>query len=685
MPESSVVIALAGNPNCGKTSLFNFITGSRQRVGNYPGVTVEKKEGTVQVDGTDVTFVDLPGTYSLHPFSPDEMVARSEILSKPISSIIVVIDTTRPERSLYFASQIIETGKPVVLALNMFDELEKSGNLIDYHHLSEILGVPCVPTVGNRGRGVDKLISIALKAANHTVSAIGNPPVYRHELEHAIEAVREIIAGNTPFDERWTAINLLLYGPSAFPEDNGLTLTDELYRKIDEVRERLEKLEKTSVRDIVTAGRYGYAHGALADCIKVRPVKELSISDRMDTILTHKILGLPIFLFVLWIMFQTTFKAGEIPTQWIGALFSWISGAAAAILPDGQIESLIVDGIIAGVGGVLVFLPNILLLFLFITIFEDTGYMARAAFIMDKVMHWFGLHGKSCVPMLIGFGCTVPAIMATRIIENRRDRLLTMFILPFMSCGARLPVYILLAGAFFSPGMAGNVIFSLYLFGIILSMVIARVVTIVSKTTIPFVLELPPYRIPTLRSVLLHMWERTAMYIRKAGTIILGLSIIVWFAMSYPKIDTDTAQESHPVSRQEVIKHTYAGKFGSLIEPALKPLGLDWRMGIALTAGFAAKEVIVSSMATIYSIDDGSDNNQHSTLVQALRNDPSLNKINVYGLLLFILVYVPCMAVLSVLRREAGGIGWVALMIVYTITLAWLISFAFIQIASLVA
>lgn len=685
MPESSVVIALAGNPNCGKTSLFNFITGSRQRVGNYPGVTVEKKEGTVQVDGTDVTFVDLPGTYSLHPFSPDEMVARSEILSKRISAIIVVIDTTRPERSLYFASQIIETGKPVVLALNMFDELEKSGNLIDYHHLSEILGVPCVPTVGNRGRGVDKLVSTALKAVNHTVPAVGNPPVYRHELEHAIDAVREIIADNTPFDERWTAVNLLLYGPSAFPEDNGLTLKDELYSNIEEVRERLEKLEKASVRDIVTAGRYGYAHGALADCIKVRPVKELSISDRLDTVLTHKFLGLPIFLFVLWVMFQTTFKAGEIPTQWIGSLFAWISGAVAAILPDGQVESLIVDGIIAGVGGVLVFLPNILLLFLFITIFEDTGYMARAAFIMDKVMHWFGLHGKSCVPMLIGFGCTVPAIMATRIIENRRDRLLTMFILPFMSCGARLPVYILLAGAFFSPGMAGNVIFSLYLFGIILSMVIARVVTMVSKTTIPFVLELPPYRIPTLRSVLLHMWERTAMYIRKAGTIILGLSIVVWFAMSYPRTNTDTAQESHPVSRQEVIKHTYAGKFGSLIEPALKPLGLDWRMGIALTAGFAAKEVIVSSMATIYSIDDGSDDNQHTTLVQALRNDPSLNKINVYGLLLFILVYVPCMAVLSVLRREAGGIGWVALMIVYTITLAWLISFAFIQIASLVA
>lgn len=684
MPESTVVIALAGNPNCGKTSLFNYITGSRQRVGNYPGVTVEKKEGTVKVDGTGVTFVDLPGTYSLHPFSPDEMVARSEILSVDITAIIVVIDSTRPERSLYFASQIIETGKPVVLALNMFDELEKNGNLIDSNHLSEILGVPCVPTVGNRGRGVSELVSTALKAANGGVHAIGNAPVYRHELEHAIDAVRDLVSGETPYNERWTAVNLLLYGTSALPDNNGFTLKEELYGEIDHVRQHLEKLEGAPVRDIVTAGRYGYAHGALADCIKVRPVKELSISDRIDSILTHKILGLPIFLLVLWVMFQTTFTVGDIPTQWIGTLFTWIGRSVAAVLPDGQFESLVVNGIIAGVGGVLVFLPNILLLFLFITIFEDTGYMARAAFIMDKVMHWFGLHGKSCVPMLIGFGCTVPAIMATRIIENRRDRMLTMFILPFMSCGARLPVYILLAGAFFSPGMAGNVIFSLYLFGIILSMVIARIVTIVSKTTIPFVLELPPYRIPTLRSVLLHMWERTAMYIRKAGTIILGLSIVVWFAMSYPRIDTNTDQVTAPITHQESIKHTYAGRFGSLIEPALKPLGLDWRMGVALTAGFAAKEVIVSSMATIYSIDENTEGNQSTTLVQALRNDPSLNRIKVYGLLLFILVYVPCMAVLSVLRREAGGIGWVVLMVVYTITLAWLISFTFIKIASLV-
>jgi len=683
MAEKPIAIAMAGNPNSGKTSLFNFITGSRQHVGNYPGVTVEKKEGTIPVDDAMVTFVDLPGTYSLTPFSLDETIARNEILSDRFSAIIIVVDSSRLERNLYLASQIIETGKPVVLALNMFDELEASGNVLDVKQFSAILRVPCVPTIGNRGKGVTELISTVLKAARGEVPAIGYHPVYSHEMEHALDAVVSLIQGKTPYNDRWTAVNLLQFGASSLPDKDNIYITPDILGEVESLRSRLEDIEGQKIRDIVTAGRYGFAAGAVAECLKEKIHKHRTSSEKIDSVLTHRWLGLPIFLIVLWIMFQTTFTLGELPTVWIGSFFEWFGEFSASLLPDGLLESLIVDGVIAGVGGVLVFLPNILILFFFISLFEDTGYMARAAFIMDRIMHSFGLHGKSFLPMLVGFGCTVPAIMATRIIENKRERLITMFILPFMSCGARLPVYILLTGAFFSPRTAGNVIFSLYIFGIILSLVVARILTMFQGSTIPFVMELPPYRIPTMRSVLLHIWERAYYYIRKAGTVILMLSIVVWFMMTFPRLPGQTDSEDSAKNSSTPIDYTYAGRFGKLIEPVFKPLGLDWRMGLALTAGFAAKEVIVSTLATIYSIDND-ENNTIQSLQKTLRHDPTLNPVKAYGLLLFILIYIPCIAVLSVIRREAGGWKWAWLMVVYTLSLAWLVSFSFIKIASLI-
>ncbi|MBN1294035.1 MAG: ferrous iron transport protein B [Candidatus Latescibacteria bacterium] len=685
MAVKPTVIGLAGNPNCGKTSLFNYITGSRQHVGNYPGVTVEKKEGTVLVDDMQVTVIDLPGTYSLSPYSLDEKIARQEILSEQISAIIVVVDSTHLERNLYLFSQIIETGKPVVLALNMFDELDASGNILNVEQLSVILGVPCVKTVGNRGKGVPELISTALKVSRNEIEAIGNHPVYSHEMEHAIDAVIALIHGTVPYNERWCAVNLLQFGRSFSPYQANHSIAPDVHKEIDKIRDRLESLEGRKIQNIITAGRYGYATGAVTECMKAKVHTHRTITEKIDSVLTHRWLGFPLFLSALWIMFQTTFTLGAIPMEWIEAFFEKLVFIVTKILPGGLFQSLIVDGIIAGVGGVLVFLPNILILFFFITFFEDTGYMARSAFIMDRIMHSFGLHGKSFLPMLVGFGCTVPAVMATRTIENRRDRLITMFIVPFMSCGARLPVYILLAGAFFSPKNAGNIIFSLYLVGITISFLVAWILSFVKDSSASFVMELPPYRIPTLRSILLHIWERAFMYIRKAGTIILSFSIIIWVLMTFPQAPQKAETDTLPINSIPPISHTYAAQFGKFIEPALKPLGFDWRMGVALIAGFAAKEVIVSTLATIYKVGDVDDQTIESNLKNALRNDPLLNPVKAYALMLFILIYVPCIAVLGVIKREAGGWKWIVLMVVYTTTLAWLVSFSFIKIASFIS
>ncbi len=682
--ENGIVIALAGNPNSGKTSLFNHITGARQHVGNYPGVTVEKKEGTVVVDDAEVTFTDLPGTYSLSPRSADEEVARHELLSDRISAVIIVVDATKLERNLYLAAQVIEVGKPCVLALNMFDEFESAGGSLDIVQLSRILGIPCVKTVGNRGRGVTELMAVALKAARGEIPAVGKPPVYSHEMEHAIERASEIIRGKTPFNERWTAVNLLSYGSSLLAVSARTSLTAEDYRKLAEIRRKLQEIEGADISSVVTAGRYGYASGAAAECLRAALESPRSLTERIDSLLVHRWLGFPIFVAVLWLMFQATFRLGVYPMEWIGALFGWLGGTAASYLPEGILRSLVADGVISGVGSVLVFVPNIIVLFFFISVLEDTGYMARAAFIMDRVMHCFGLHGKSFIPMIVGFGCTVPAIMATRILENRRDRLVTMFILPFMSCGARLPVYILLAGAFFSPRDAGNVIFSLYIVGVALALAVAKILTFLHGNTAPFVMELPPYRIPTLRSVMLHIGERAWLYIRKAGTTILGFSIIVWLLISFPRAEMTAPGTHMPHTGHPAIESTYAGMFGKAIEPLIAPLGFDWRIGVALTAGLAAKEVIVSTLGTIYSISAKENGHTKETLQQSLRNDPAFDPVTGYALMLFILIYVPCAATISIVRREAGGWKWAALLAVYTTTLAWLVSFVFVHVARMV-
>ncbi|MFC1511661.1 ferrous iron transport protein B [Candidatus Latescibacterota bacterium] len=684
MAVSAAVIALAGNPNCGKTSLFNYITGSHQHVGNYPGVTVERKMGMVRVDDTMVSFLDLPGTYSLSPYSPEEEIAMNEIISDEVHGIIVVVDTTRLVRNLYLVSQIIETGKPVALALNMFDEFEASGNALDVDCLSELLGVPCIRTVGNRGKGVTELMSVALKAARGEVAAVGKPFSYSHEMEHAIERVQAVIGDRLPFDSRWAAIQLLHFGRETHVKSISRILTEEDHQAIDDTRRHLIEIEGRDINTIITEGRYGFAHGIARECLHENHEDLIVYSDIADRVLTHRWLGIPIFLGILWFMFQATFTLGEYPQHFIEQAFGLLGEAAGALIPPGYFQSLVVDGVIAGVGGVLVFLPNILFLFLFISLLEDTGYMSRAAFIMDRFMHACGLHGKSFIPMLVGFGCTVPAIMATRVLENRRDRYITMFIVPFMSCGARFPVYVLLASAFFSPRSAGNVIFSIYLAGVALAFVVAKILSAVGHSSTPFVMELPPYRIPTLRSVLLHIWERTWMYLRKAGTIILAFSIIMWFVFTFPASPPGT-EPGEPARTEEVLAHTFAGKFGKFIEPALKPLGYDWKIGVAITTGFAAKEIVVSTLSTIYAISESPDGERGiDSLRTALREQSGLTPVTAYGLMLFILIYIPCMATLAVLKREAGGWRWSLLMVVYTTSLAWLVAFSFVKIAPLV-
>ncbi|MFC1541486.1 ferrous iron transport protein B, partial [Candidatus Latescibacterota bacterium] len=675
------------NPNSGKTSLFNFITGSRQHVGNYPGVTVERKEGTVRIDDASITFIDIPGTYSLTPYSLEEHIAMRELISDTVSGIIVVVDTTRLARHLYLVSQILEIGKPVVIALNMYDEFEDSGSELNVKQLSEILGVPCVKTVGSRGKGVTELKSTVLKAMRNEIPSIGKSFHYSHEMEHAIDATGEIIAGKIPFNVRWSSINLLHFGKSIHGNTLFKNITTGDYDKISEIRSNLEGVEGQDINDIVTSGRFGFTAGVIAECLVEKSHKDISLSDKIDTVVTHRWFGIPIFLVILWVMFQLTFTLGEVPMIWLQMFFDSLKTIAVTVIPEGIMQSLISDGVIGGVGGVLSFIPNIILLFFFISLLEDTGYMARGAFIMDRIMHTFGLHGKSFIPMLVGFGCSVPAIMATRTLENNRDRYITMFIIPFMSCGARLPVYILLTGAFFSSRLAGTIIFSIYLFGIVVAFIVAKILSFFVKSSTSFVMELPPYRIPTLRSVLLHIWERAWLYIKKAGTVILLFSIIMWFLMSFPKIPENkiSHERINETGINTELSYSFAGRFGKCIEPVLKPLGFDWKIGVALTSGFAAKEVVISSLATIYSIDYDEENKEtQQSLKKALRDDASLDPVKAYALMIFILIYVPCFAVLGVLKRETGGWKWVAVMIVYTTSLAWIITLIFVSIAKLI-
>ncbi|MBF0511439.1 MAG: ferrous iron transport protein B [Candidatus Omnitrophica bacterium] len=672
-------VALCGNPNAGKTSLFNALTGSRQHVGNWAGVTVEKKEGYTTFGKYDIEVVDLPGTYSLTAFSMEELIARDYIIHESPDVVINVVDSTNLERNLFLTTQLIELGCKAVVALNMADEAKHKGILIDTKKLSELLGMPVVQTVGSVGTGVRDVLreAVAIKEAQE--------PLWRHihinygaEVEEEIKKIqvelrKDPLLSNL-YSTRWFAVKLLEHDKQVTAQIMLKSKDNEnILRQVDISHAHIEKMLNDESEIILADARYGFIKGVLGEAYSHRSIDRVTLSDHIDKVLTNRIVGIPILIGLLWVMFQTTFNLGNYPMNWINSLVGQISAYCSAVMPNGILKDLLINGIISGAGGVIVYLPNIMILFLFISFFEDTGYMARAAFIMDRVMHTLGLHGKSFIPMIMGFGCNTTAIISTRTLENKTDRMLSILINPLISCSARLPVYILLAGTFFGKN-AGSVIFGIYLTGIMLAILMGQLFrkTLFKGETAPFVMELPPYRLPTIQSVLIHMWEKGSIFLRKVGGLILVASIIIWFVTAFPK---PTAIPGSPAT-EDVMSQSYAGRAGKFIEPVLKPLGFGWKGGVALLTGVAAKEIVISTFGVLYHAGD-KVNEESEGLRNALKQD--MTPLSALSFMLFTLIYIPCIGALGVMWRELGAVKWTLFAVGYSLTLAWVISFVVYQ------
>ncbi len=696
-------VALVGNPNCGKTTLFNRLSHSREHVGNYPGVTVGSKQAFFSHRGYTFRITDLPGTYSLADYSSEEKYVTGHILEKHPDVVVNVVDANNLERSLYLTSQLIDMDITVVLALNMYDDLLENEDDLDLDLLSKLLGIRIVPTISHRGKGVYRLL-------NHVIRVYeGKDPVTRHihisygeEIELSVGRIQEPIRKNDSFTDRYSsrfvALRLLEDGKSF---ENILKETynpQEILQTASEEISRLSELLKEDADTLVSDARYGFIAGALRETMKKSGRKPgLTRSQKIDRILTHKYLGIPIFLFFLWLTFHVTFSLGNYPMGWIEAGVDWLGSVIRNQMPGGVLRDMLADGVIGGVGGVIVFLPNILILFFFISLMEDTGYMARTAFIMDKVMHLFGLHGKSFIPLVMGFGCNVPAIMATRTLENKNDRILTMLIIPFMSCSARLPVYVLVAGAVF-PERAGNVIFLLYMIGVVISLLMSVIFknTLFRHREAPFVMELPVYRYPGIRVILRHMWRKGAHYLKKMGGVILLASIVIWALGYFPREQPPPAEISGtevPVEEtaSTQLENSLIGRLGKFIEPAVRPLGFDWKMGVSLLTGFAAKEIVVSTMGVLYQAEEGpgataSLQTRISEQVHPsgpLEGTPVFTPLAGFSFLIFVLLYLPCMAVITAVGKESGSWKWSLFVLVYTTVIAWVTSFAVYQVGSL--
>lgn len=711
----TINVALVGNPNCGKTSLFNIASGAHEHVGNYSGVTVDAKEGFFDFQGYRFRIVDLPGTYSLSAYSPEEIYVRRHIIDQTPDIIINVVDASNLERNLYLTTQLIDMNVRMVVALNMYDELEASGNTLDYVKLGELFGVPMLPTVSRTGRGVENLFHVIITLyeggdfldkkgkvraeiledfrqwhkeyvpdhafGTHQEEEEHPRGFFRHihinhgpELERSIDAVKLVISENENIRHKYSTRFLSIKLLENDKDLEGMVKTLPNGEKILEVRDR----EKQRIREVVnedseqaiTDAKYGFISGALRETFVDNHQDKERMTRVIDAIVTHRIWGFPIFFLFMFLMFEVTFVLGAYPQDWIESLVNVIGTFISNNMAEGPLKDLLIDGIIGGVGGVIVFLPNILILYLFISLMEDSGYMARAAFIMDKIMHKMGLHGKSFIPLIMGFGCNVPAVLASRTIENRKSRLVTILINPLMSCSARLPIYLLLVGVFF-PHHASLVLLSIYSLGIILAVVMARLFSrfLVKGDDTPFVMELPPYRMPTSKAIFRHTWEKGAQYLRKMGGVIMVASIIIWVLGYYPR-----PSESMDLAQQQ--ENSYIGRIGKAIEPAIEPLGFDWKLGIGILSGVGAKELVVSSLGVLYADDAEAD---QTTLAQRLPITPLV----AYGYMVFILLYFPCVATLAAIRQEAGGWKWAAFAAAYTTVLAWIMSFAVYQIGGL--
>lgn len=710
----TINVALVGNPNCGKTSLFNFASGAHEHVGNYSGVTVDAKAGTFHQNGYTFKIVDLPGTYSLSAYTPEELYVRKHLNTEQPDVVINVVDASNLERNLYLTCQLIDMDVRMVIALNMYDELERHGNKFDHDSLARMIGTPIVPTISKTGFGIEDLFNRVIKVYEE------EDPILRHihinygeVLEKSIYNVRHSLKlnGNVAksLSKRYLSIKLLEGDPEVEAFVKALPGSESVIHERERNVSQIEMLLKEDCETAFTDARYGFISGALRETYEPNKIKEATSTQLIDLFVTHKVLGFPIFILFMWVMFEATFRVGEYPMQWIEALVGLIGNFVRSTMSEGPLKDLLVDGIIGGVGGVIVFLPNILILYLFISFMEDSGYMARAAFIMDKIMHKMGLHGKSFIPLVMGFGCNVPAIMASRTIESRNSRMITMLVNPLMSCSARLPVYVLLTGAFF-PDNASVVLLSLYVTGILLAVGMARLFKrfLFNEEDVPFVMELPPYRMPTGKSILIHMWEKAKQYLHKMGGVILFASIIIWFlgyfprhtengdaydrqiaeveqTVASPKEKSETVAELERLKAMEHQQNSYIGHIGQAVQPILAPLGFDWKISVSLLTGMAAKEVVVSTLSVLYTGE--ADDSQ--ILSERLRQDRNAEGQYVFtplvaiSLMLFVLIYFPCIATVSAIVHESGSWKWGAFVIVYTCVLAWIVSFIVYQTGSL--
>lgn len=714
----TINVALVGNPNCGKTSLFNIASGAHEHVGNYSGVTVDAKEGFFDFQGYHFRIVDLPGTYSLSAYTPEEIYVRKHIIDETPDVIINVVDASNLERNFYLTTQLIDMNVRMVIALNMYDELEASGNKLDYLKLSQLFGVPMVPTVCRKGEGVDKLFHVIIgiyegsdfltqkkaeirtevledlrdwhetyvpdhKFGSHSEEEHIRPRgIFRHihinhgpELERSIQAVKKLISVNEPirhkYSTRFLAIKLLEDDKDIELFVETLPNGGEILALRDKEVQRIYNVMNEDSEQAITDAKYGFITGALKETFTDNHMEKEQTTRVIDSIVTHRIWGYPIFFLFLYIMFEGTFVLGDYPMQGIEWLVDQLGNLIRNNMAEGPLKDMLVDGIIGGVGGVIVFLPNILILYFFISVMEDSGYMARAAFIMDKIMHRMGLHGKSFIPLIMGFGCNVPAIMASRTIEDRKCRLITMLVNPLMSCSARLPIYLVMVGAFF-PNQASFVLLCIYATGIILAVLMARLFSkfLVKGDDAPFVMELPPYRMPTTKSILRHTWEKGAQYLKKMGGIIMIASIIIWFLGYYPQHD---AYET--VAEQQ--ENSYIGQIGKAVEPVIEPLGFDWKLGIGLISGVGAKELVVSTLGVLYTNEEDVENVN-------LSNRIPITPLAALAYMLFVLIYFPCIATLAAIKQESGSWKWALFAAGYTTVLAWCIAFVVYQLGNLI-
>lgn len=714
----TINVALVGNPNCGKTSLFNIASGAHEHVGNYSGVTVDAKEGFFDFQGYHFRIVDLPGTYSLSAYTPEEIYVRKHIIDETPDVIINVVDASNLERNFYLTTQLIDMNVRMVIALNMYDELEASGNKLDYLKLSQLFGVPMVPTVCRKGEGVDKLFHVIIgiyegsdfltqkkaeirtevledlrdwhetyvpdhKFGSHSEEEHIRPRgIFRHihinhgpELERSIQAVKKLISVNEQirhkYSTRFLAIKLLEDDKDIELFVETLPNGGEILALRDKEVQRIYNVMNEDSEQAITDAKYGFITGALKETFTDNHMEKEQTTRVIDSIVTHRIWGYPIFFLFLYIMFEGTFVLGDYPMQGIEWLVDQLGNLIRNNMAEGPLKDMLVDGIIGGVGGVIVFLPNILILYFFISVMEDSGYMARAAFIMDKIMHRMGLHGKSFIPLIMGFGCNVPAIMASRTIEDRKCRLITMLVNPLMSCSARLPIYLVMVGAFF-PNQASFVLLCIYATGIILAVLMARLFSkfLVKGDDAPFVMELPPYRMPTTKSILRHTYEKGAQYLKKMGGIIMIASIIIWFLGYYPQHD---AYET--VAEQQ--ENSYIGQIGKAVEPVIEPLGFDWKLGIGLISGVTAKELVVSTLGVLYTNEEDVENVN-------LSNRIPITPLAALAYMLFVLIYFPCIATLAAIKQESGSWKWALFAAGYTTVLAWCIAFVVYQLGNLI-